>query len=57
MELFDYAPILIKADKLINELGEECLHRKYEGLEGKCDEVIVQMRMLRAWLNQQKGEA
>ncbi len=52
-EIFDYAPILIKSERLIKELNEGCLHKNYEGLQDKCNELIVQARMLRAWVESQ----
>jgi hypothetical protein len=56
-ELFDYAPILIKADRLIKELDHGCLNKKYDGLEEKCTELLVQARMLRAWVNHMKDRS
>lgn len=53
-EIFDYAPILIKSESLIKELNHGCLHKRYEELEDKCSELIVQARMLRAWIADQK---
>lgn len=53
--LFDYAPILIKVDQLSRELSDSCMHRKYQGLEDKCNELIVQARMLRAWISEQNN--
>lgn len=50
-ELFDYAPILIKMDKLCRELHEACLHKKMDGVLEMTNEMTVQTRMLRAWCN------
>lgn len=52
-ELFDYAPILLKMDELCKELHTACLHKKYAGAVAHTEEMIVQARMLRAWLNGQ----
>jgi hypothetical protein len=48
--LFDYAPILLKMDKLSKELHEACLHKQYDGALEMTNEMVVQTRMLRAWL-------
>ena len=53
--LFDYAPILIKVDKLARELSDACMNKRYAGLEGKCNELIVEARMLRAWISEQNN--
>jgi hypothetical protein len=47
--LFDYAPILLKMDKLCKDLHEACLHKKHEHALEMTNEMVVQSRMLRAW--------
>ena len=54
-QLFDCAPILIKVDQLSHELSDGCMNKRYEGLEAKCNELIVQARMLRAWISEQNN--
>lgn len=56
-EIFDYAPILIKAEKLIKDLNQGCLHKRYDNLEEHCNELIVQARMLKAWIADQKDRS
>lgn len=48
-ELFDYAPMLLKVDKLAKELHEACLHNNYSDIPVMCADLIVEARMLRAW--------
>jgi len=48
-ELFDYAPMLLKMDKLAKELHEACLHNNYTGIPKMCNEMVVEARLLRAW--------
>jgi hypothetical protein len=50
-QLFDYAPFLLKVDKLAAELHEACLHKNYDGIKPMCNELVVQARMLKAWAN------
>lgn len=54
-ELFDYAPILLKMDKLCRELHNACLHKKGAGALDMTNEMVVQTRMLRAWLNNKEA--
>ena len=54
--LFDYAPILLRMDKMCKELHDSVLHKSYDNCLVMVDEMIVQSRMLRAWLNEQKGK-
>lgn len=54
-ELFDYAPILHKMDTLCKNLHEACLHNKTDGALDMTNEMVVQARMLRAWINDQKA--
>lgn len=48
-ELFDYAPMLLKVDKLAKELHEACLHKNYTDIPTMCADLVVEARMLRAW--------
>lgn len=50
-DVFDYAPILIKMDKLCRDLHTACLHKKTDGALEMTNEMVYQTRMLRAWLN------
>lgn len=52
-DVFDYATILIKMDKLCKELHDACLHKRTDGALNMTNEMVVQTRMLRAWLNEQ----
>ncbi len=54
-EVFDYAPILIKMDKLCRELHDACLHKKTDGALEMTNEMVYQTRMLRAWLNEKQA--
>ena len=54
--LFDYAPILLRMDKICKELHHAALDKSYGNCLSMLDEMIVQSRMLRAWINEQKGE-
>ena len=54
-EIFDYAPILLKMDKLCRELHDACLHNKGEGALDMTNEMVVQTRMLRAWLHDKEA--
>lgn len=54
-ELFDYAPILHKMDTLCKELHDACLHKKTAGALTMTNEMVVQARMLRAWINDQEA--
>jgi hypothetical protein len=51
-DIFDYATILIKMDKLCKELHDACLHNHTDGALQMTNEMVVQTRMLRAWINQ-----
>jgi len=53
--LFDYSAILIKMDKLCKDLHYACLHNQTEGALDLTDEMVVQARMLRAWLNDNRA--
>lgn len=48
-ELFDYAPLLLKMDKMCRELHEMCLHKKVAQVPEMTNEMIVAARQLRAW--------
>lgn len=52
-DIFDYATILLKMDKLCKELHTACLHNRTSGALDMTNEMVVQTRMLRAWLNEQ----
>jgi len=54
-EIFDYAPILHKMDKMCKDLHNACLSKKYDGALDMTKEMVVQARMLRAWINEQKA--
>ena len=54
-EVFDYAPILIKMDKLCRDLHTACLHKKTDGALEMTNEMVYQTRMLRAWLNDKQA--
>ena len=48
-ELFDYAPILLKMDKMCRDLHEMCLHKNTADVPEMTNEMIVAARQLRAW--------
>lgn len=54
-QIFDYAPILLKMDKLCRELHDACLHNKHQGALNMTNEMVVQTRMLRAWLHDKEA--
>ena len=47
--VFDYAPILLKMDKMCRELHEMCLHKQTGQVPEITNEMIVAARQLRAW--------
>lgn len=55
-ELFDYAPFMHKIDSLERKIHDRLLHKDYDVL-GDIDEIIVNARMLRAWINSQREAA
>jgi len=48
-DIFDYATMLLKIDKLAKELHEACLYKRYEDVPSMCAELVVEARMLRGW--------
>lgn len=55
-QLFDYAPFLHNIDTLEREIHNKFLHKNFDVL-ADIDEIIVNARMLRAWVNDQKQAA
>jgi hypothetical protein len=56
-ELFDYAPILLKMDKMCQELHDLCLHKKVDNVPKMTNEMIVAARQLRAWATNESDKA
>jgi hypothetical protein len=55
-ELFDYAPFLHKIDTLERQIHDKFLHKDFDVM-ADIDEIIVNARMLRAWVNHQREAA
>ena len=56
-ELFDYAPMLLKVDKLAMELHDACLGKNYSDIPAMCADLIVEARMLRGWATDKMEKA
>jgi hypothetical protein len=56
-ELFDYAPILLKMDKMCQELHDMCLHKNVTQVPEMANEMIFAARQLRAWAANESEKA
>lgn len=55
-ELFDYAPFLQKIQHGERDAHELILSKKYEEASAAIDEIVVNARMAKAWLNMKIDE-